>query len=150
MKIYIAGSFSNDVLKCSLLKMIRLARKNHPSAELFIPMEHKIEEDFQMPNGNWFLSNSDWANRVFKMDLENLVNSDMVFAMYTGHYGTTGTSWEIGFAYAQGIPIVLYIPDWTRESKFSLMILNCAKHYMDEKGNIKKITTKWLEQFNQK
>lgn len=150
MKIYIAGSFSNELLRSSILKMIRLARKNHPSAELFIPMEHKIEDDFQKEDGTWNLSNPDWANRVFKMDVENLMNSDVVFAMYTGHYGTTGTSWEIGFAYAQEIPIVLYIPDWTRESNFSLMVLNCAKKYMDENGNIKKITDKWLEQFNQK
>jgi len=150
MKIYIAGSFSDQYLRGSLLKMIRLARKNHPSAELFIPMEYKIEEDFQKEDGTWNLSNPDWANRVFKMDVENLINSDMMFAMYTGHYGTTGTSWEIGFAYAQGIPIVLYIPDWSKESNFSLMVLNCAKKYIDENGNIKKITTKWLEQFNQK
>ena len=52
MKIYIAGSFTDQYLRGSPLKMIRLVRKNHPSAELFIPMDYKIEDDFQKRRRN--------------------------------------------------------------------------------------------------
>ena len=51
-----------------------------------------------------------WAKKVFDMDVEELDDADLVFALYLGHYSDTGTAWEIGYAYARGIPVLLYCP----------------------------------------
>jgi nucleoside 2-deoxyribosyltransferase len=150
MKIYIAGSFTSEKSRKSLNHMIELVRKHYPNCELFVPMEHKVEGDFQKPDGTWNLSNPAWGRAVFDMDLKGLIESDIVIAMYTGHFGTTGTSWEIGYAYCAGKRIILYIPDWAKEENVSLMVLNSASSWMDEEGNIFPITHSWLKTFNQK
>lgn len=149
-KIYIAGSFIAERERKSLEHMIELVRKRHPNSELYIPMEHKVDGDYQKPDGTWVLSNPAWAQCVFFMDIEGIQDADKVIAMYTGHFGTTGTSWEIGYAYGIGKPITLYIPEWAKEENASLMVLNSTFSYLDEEGNEHGINKSWLEQFNQK
>ena len=101
--IYIAGPFFNDNERIYLNEMIERVKQIWPDQELFIPMEHFIE-------GGEEMSNKDWAYRVFDMDVQELCDADMVFALYLGHYSDTGTAWEIGYAYAIGTPVLLYCP----------------------------------------
>ena len=68
--IYIAGTFSSPDDRKSLIALIHLVRHKYPDADVFVPMEHKVEGDYQLPDGNWFLSNEVWAHRVFTMDLD--------------------------------------------------------------------------------
>ena len=155
-KIYIAGTFTNEQSRKSLEHMIEIVKKkfaypiSQGDVELFIPMEHKIEEDFQKPDGTWNLSNPEWARKVYNMDIEAIDEAALIIAMYTGHYGTTGTAFELGYARAKNKQVVLYIPEWAKENNVSLMIFNSADMYMSENGVIRKITDKYLEQFNQK
>lgn len=150
MKIYIAGSFTTERERKSLEHMIALVRAAHPHDELFVPMEHCVPFDHKNEDGTWYLSNPAWAQEVFHIDLNGLKNADRIIAMYTGHWSTTGTSWEIGYAYGAGIPITLYIPEWAKEENVSLMVLNAASSWMDEEGKTNFITSEWLSKFNQK
>lgn len=150
INVYIAGSFTTPELRKELEHMLELFNKSYPCCNIFIPMEHKVEGDYQKPDGTWNLSNPEWARRVFEMDKLHLDNAHVIYAMYTGHVGTTGTSWELGYACAKGIPVILYIPDWVKNIDCSLMVLNGAKEYMDSKGISHPITDEWLSQFNQK
>ena len=63
--IYIAGPFFTDKERAFLKTVIESVKKFFPNEELFIPMEHFI------PNGE-NLSNNEWAEAVFKMDVEAL------------------------------------------------------------------------------
>ena len=141
MKIYIAGPFFNDQERESLKEMIALVRKHYSLSELYIPMEHVI------PNA-WDLPNHVWAREVYKMDVKALEESDMVIAMYSGHYSDTGTAWELGYATAKGKTILGYIPDWAIDSDMSLMVLNCLSGILeaDDVIGIKD----YIERFNQK
>ena len=103
MKIYIAGPFFTKQECRELEAMIRYVRELYPNSELFIPKEHFIPDGETMPNDVW-------AKKVFEMDVQELYDSDMVFALYLGHYSDTGTAWEIGYAYAREIPVLLYCP----------------------------------------
>lgn len=150
MKIYIAGSFTTERERKSLEHMIALVRAAHPNDELFVPMEHCVPFDHKNEDGTWHLSNPAWAQEVFYIDLNGLKNADRIIAMYTGHWSTTGTSWEIGYAFSANIPITLYIPEWAKEENVSLMVLNSASGWMDETGIFHPITFDWLNQFNQK
>ena len=100
--IYIAGPFFTDKERAFLKTVIESVKKFFPNEELFIPMEHFI------PNGE-NLSNNEWAEAVFKMDVEALNKCDRVVAAYLGLRSDTGTAWEIGYAYAKGIPVDLIL-----------------------------------------
>ena len=100
--IYIAGPFFTDEERAFLKIVIESVKEIFPNEELFIPMEHFI------PNGE-NLSNNEWAEAVFKMDVEALNKCDHVIAAYLGLRSDTGTAWEIGYAYAKGIPVDLIL-----------------------------------------
>lgn len=112
--IYIAGPFFTDKERAFLKNLIRSVKKMFPNEELFIPMEHFI------PNGE-NLSNNEWAEAVFKMDVEALNKCNHIIAAYSGLYSDTGTAWEIGYAYAKGIPVDLILPPEVLKEEMSIM-----------------------------
>ena len=59
--IYIAGTFSSRDDRKSLTVLIHLVRHKYPNADVFVPMEHKVEGDYQLSDGSWFLPNDVWA-----------------------------------------------------------------------------------------
>lgn len=119
--IYIAGPFFTDKEKTFLKNLIRSVKKMFPNEELFIPMEHFI------PDGE-NLSNNEWAEAVFKMDVEALNKCNHVIAAYSGLYSDTGTAWEIGYAYAKGIPVDLIIPAEVLKEEMSIMPIQSSNY----------------------
>ena len=148
LKAYIAGPFSTPQEKELLSKMIHVVR-SHTNFELYVPMEHKIEGDYQNTDGTWHLPNDIWANKVFNADIEAINDSNFVIAMYAGHRSTTGTSWEIGYAFAKNIPVILYIPDEFKDRDFSLMIMNSATGWIDDNGAIH-MNNDFIKMYNMK
>lgn len=118
--IYIAGPFFTEIERMYLAEMISYVKKEYPSEELFIPMEHFIENGAILPNNVW-------AKKVFEMDVDALNKCDKVVALYLGHYSDTGTSWELGYSYALKKEVNLYIPKDLWKSDMSLMPLNASK-----------------------
>ena len=112
--IYIAGPFFTDEERAFLKIVIESVKETFPNEELFIPMEHFI------PNGE-NLSNNEWAEAVFKMDVEALNKCDRVVAAYLGLRSDTGTAWEIGYAYARSIPVDLILSPEALEGEVSIM-----------------------------
>ena len=119
--IYIAGPFFTDEERAFLKIVINSVKKFCPDEELFIPMEHFI------PNGE-DLSNNEWAEAVFKMDVEALNKCDRVVAAYLGLRSDTGTAWEIGYAYAKGIPVDLILSPEALEGEVSIMPIQSSNH----------------------
>lgn len=148
MKIYVAGPFFDEKETYELGHMITLIRSMFAeNVELFIPMEHKIP-------GGWDLPNSIWAKKVFDMDVQAIDGSDMIIAMYTGHYSDTGTVWEMGYAHCKGIPVIGYIPDWAKTEDMSLMVLNCFDGVLINHPlhgpSIETLSSETLKKYNQK
>ena len=119
--IYIAGPFFTDKERAFLKNLIRSVKKMFPNEELFIPMEHFI------PNGE-NLSNNEWAEAVFKMDVEALNKCNHIIAAYSGLYSDTGTAWEIGYAYAKGIPVHLMLAPEARKGEVSIMPIQSSNY----------------------
>ena len=128
--IYIAGPFFTDKERDFLKIVIDTVKKYFPNEELFIPMEHFI------PDGE-NLSNNEWAEAVFKMDVEALNKCDRVVAAYLGLYSDTGTAWEIGYAYAKGIPVNLIIPPEVFKEEMSIMPIQSSNYFLKTKVNQK-------------
>ena len=119
--IYIAGPFFTDEERDFLKIVIESTKEFFPDEGLFIPMEHFI------PNGE-NLSNNEWAEAVFKMDVEALNKCDRVVAAYLGLYSDTGTAWEIGYAYAKGIPVTLILHSDALEGEVSIMPIQSSNN----------------------
>ena len=123
-KIYIAGSFSNDVEREQLNTMINTVREENPDAELFIPMLGFIPGgNDKDENGEYIMPNYVWARAVFTMDVDAIDSCDEVIALYRGRYSGTGTAWEIGMAYSLNKKIVLIgLDDTTFLSHTNVML----------------------------
>ena len=128
--IYIAGPFFTDKERAFLKIVIESAKEVFPNEEFFIPMEHFI------PNGE-NLSNNEWAEAVFKMDVEVLNKCNRVIAAYSGLYSDTGTAWEIGYAYAKGITVNLIIPPEVFKEEMSIMPNQSSNYFLKTKVNQK-------------
>lgn len=48
----------------------------------------------------------DAPQKIMELDRDTLLSCDVVVALLDGSQVDDGTSWEIGFAYAKGIPII--------------------------------------------
>ena len=128
--IYIAGPFFTDKERAFLKIIIKSVKKMFPDEELFIPMEHFI------PNGE-NLSNNEWAEAVFKMDVEALNKCDRVVAAYLGLRSDTGTAWEIGYAYAKNIPVSLILSPEALNGEVSIMPIQSSNYFRKTKVNQK-------------
>jgi len=136
-KIYIAGPFFNATEKENLAEMINYIKSYFPDAELFIPMEHIVPGgNDKDENGNYIMPNNIWGKKVFEMDIDGMSDCDMLVAYYDGHYSDTGTAWEMGYAYAKGIPVYVWIPDTVDVT--SCMVMNGCYKVLSNKINEQK------------
>ena len=105
MKIYLAGSFADadrdisENRKMYLSVIASICEDNKHT--VFKPYEHKI------PNA-WNMTNKDWGNAVYGMDIAELNTCDLVVAVSNGKKeGGNGSAWECGYACALNKPIIL-------------------------------------------
>lgn len=124
LKIYIAGPFFKEGERERIEKLREFFNSDpyFKDFDFFYPMDHFI------PNGKE-MSNWDWANAVFKMDIKELEQCDMVVAIYDKHYSDSGTSWELGYAFGLGIPTLLLCTDLNADN--SIMPIVSAKYLFD-------------------
>ena len=126
MKVYIAGPFFKPEERNRIERLVAyLYRNGLDTAKYFIPMEHFITDADK-------LSNYEWAKKVFEMDVKALKSSDLIIAVYDGHYSDSGTAWEIGLGYALQIPILLLVTDLKLD--LSIMPLCSCKKVYDFEG----------------
>lgn len=119
-RIYVAGPFFRPGERERIEQVRKLFTEDDffKGYDIFYPMDHLI------PNGET-MSNWDWAKAVFKMDTKALEHADIVIAIYDKHYSDSGTAWELGYAYALGIPVILLCTDI--EADNSIMPI-CSAH----------------------
>lgn len=120
-KVYIAGPFFREGERERIEKLRAFFDNDEffDKYEFFYPMDHKIPGGESMPNG-------EWAWNVFEMDVKELATSDLVVGIYDTHYSDTGTAWELGFAFANHIPVLLLCTNL--EADNSIMPLIAADH----------------------
>ena len=114
MKIYLASPLFTEYEKVHVGDYASYLRTQ--GNEVYVPMEHQIEDAWSMPNYVW-------AKAVFEEDVEEIRKCDKVVCLYYGLYSDSGTAWECGFAYGIGKPVEL-VDLSGRE--VSLMVVNGA------------------------
>jgi nucleoside 2-deoxyribosyltransferase len=115
MKAYLAAPFFNQNERYIYARVIDYLR-NAEHLDLYVPMEHTIEDAWNLPN-------SEWAWEVFKEDVRALDEATVVYVLNFGMYSDSGTAWEAGYAYAKGKRIVNILVN-QKDNVYSLMMIN--------------------------
>lgn len=98
-KIYLASPFFNaeELDRMEIVKSI-LRKKE---LEVFAPFEHQ--------NKHLEFGSMEWRKATFKSDVDAIDACDIMVAINCqGNYDDAGTMWEIGYAFAKGIPVILF------------------------------------------
>ena len=111
-KIYIASPLFTKQEQDKIDTAVRILRNRGFS--VFSPKDHQI------PNA-WKMRNEDWAHQVFYADKTALDEAEIVVALDYGYTADSGTSWEIGYAYAKNKYVVV-IPMTPPPISYSLML----------------------------
>lgn len=119
MKIYLASPLFTDYERQKVKEWA--ARLRGCGREVYVPMEHSIENAWELPN-------YEWAKKVFDEDIKAIQEADEVYCIYYGLYSDSGTAWECGFAYALGKPV--HLIDESND-EVSLMMVNGAENLQD-------------------
>lgn len=97
-KIYLASPFFDDE-EIKAMETVRDILRNQ-GHDVFVPNEHQ--------NPEYEFGSLDWRKVTFVSDLMGIDNADVVVAITNaGNYCDSGTAWEIGYAYAKNIPVVV-------------------------------------------
>ena len=128
MKIYLAGPVVTDKEIKAQMNKIEEALNAMPCIfdplaqtdiwiDVFRPGKHKI------PN-EWGIDIDTWGQCVFTMDVAAIDECEWMVVADYGRQATAGTAWEVGYAFAKGIKILVIQMPGVEES--SLMIRGCA------------------------
>lgn len=114
-KIYLASGFFTEETRNKVVEVAFVLRKLGFS--VFVPMEHEIPNAWEKPNRQW-------AKEVFENDIKAINECDEVHYLDFGYQGDCGAAWEVGYAYAKGIPVECYACG----RDISLMIANSVRN----------------------
>lgn len=96
--VYLASPFFDDK-EIEIMEKVRDVLREK-GLEVFVPKENQHSElEF---------GSREWRRATFKSDIDAIDYSDVVVAINCkGNYDDAGTMWEIGYAFAKNIPVVL-------------------------------------------
>lgn len=98
-KIYLASPFFNAEELDRMETVKSILRKKE--LEVFAPFEHQ--------NKHLEFGSMEWRKATFKSDVDAIDACDIMVAINCqGNYDDAGTMWEIGYAFAKGIPVILF------------------------------------------
>jgi nucleoside 2-deoxyribosyltransferase len=119
-RVYLASPFFNDEEIERVAFVERVLRSK--GLDVFSPREHQIQElEF---------GSKKWRDAVFANDVTNIHKADLVVAVCSKD---EGTNWEIGYAYANRIPIILFNESMT---SLNLMISDSIHAYISSREEL--------------
>jgi nucleoside 2-deoxyribosyltransferase len=104
MKLYFAGPLFTDAERAWNSALAERLRRELPGVEIMLP------QDFCAA-----LTHADGRpdhGAIFAACVAHLERATAVFAILDGADPDSGTCWEVGYAYAKGLPIVGLRTDW--------------------------------------
>jgi nucleoside 2-deoxyribosyltransferase len=126
VRVYVAGPLFTDAEREFNARLA--ARLEDAGYQVFLPQRDTPQDH----------AGSGYPARIFQADLEGLNRADVVLAVCDGIPVDDGTAWEIGYAFARGLPVVGLRTDsriFSREEQVNLMIqesVTAMVHSIDE------------------
>ena len=127
MRIYCAGALFNLAEKRFNRELADELGTRLGDAEFVLPQERAPQ----------FLHREDWSERMFVDCLTMIDASDAVLAILDGPDADSGTSLELGYAYARGVPIIGVRTDFrgSEDRGLNLMLANVCSTLLLEPVN---------------
>ncbi|MDF7636882.1 nucleoside 2-deoxyribosyltransferase [Leuconostocaceae bacterium ESL0958] len=121
-QVYMAGPFFSDsqIEKAARLEAVLDA---HPQvAGYFSPRKHQHAE--------FGLFSEPWQEAAFASDVAAIDEADVIIALadFDGQDADSGTAWEIGYAHAKGLPVLVIKEE---DVTLNLMIVKSLTAYFD-------------------
>lgn len=123
--VYLASPFFNDS-EISAMNDVKDVLENVHHLDVFAPYEHQ--------NKHLQFGSMEWREATYTGDVAGILGSDIVVAVINGNYMDSGTAWEVGFAVAVGIPVIVV----NVGKEVNLMIANSLTAYLDDIEELKK------------
>lgn len=125
-KVYLASPFFNDAEIGRMEEVKRILRAK--GLEVFAPFEHQ--------NEHLEFGSKEWRKATFEGDINGIDTADVVVAIVSnGNYSDSGTAWEIGYAVAKGISVVVVN---LSEKEVNLMIADSLHAYISSYEELEK------------
>lgn len=97
-RVYLASPFFDETEIEIMENVLRILRDK--GLEVFAPYENQ--------NKHLEFASKEWRDATFKGDVDGIDTADIIVGINSkGNYDDVGTAWELGYAYAKGIPFLL-------------------------------------------
>jgi nucleoside 2-deoxyribosyltransferase len=97
MRIYFAASLFTQLERNWNRRLKDRIEQILPEAKIFLPQDIKINGAYEDPKNN---------GKLFNQCVKGIDNADIVLAVMEGCDVDSGTSWEMGYAYAKGKKVI--------------------------------------------
>jgi len=97
MRIYLAGPLFTIHERRVNRELARALERELPGAEVMLPQDFRHDGRYNSPRA---------FGMIFKGCLDGIDSSHCVVAWLDGADGDSGTCFEVGYAYAKGVPVV--------------------------------------------
>ena len=114
MKIYISAPLFTQVERRWNRMLAAALREHIEGAEVVLPQDFKFSNSFNRPED---------FPKLFRACLDSLEECELVVAVLDGPDVDSGTSFEIGYAYARGIPIIGIRTDYRKSQDRGLNLV---------------------------
>jgi len=111
MKVYIAGPLFDKKAEKILNEIDRICKEL--GLDTFLPARDagRFEKGDSKP--------------FFKKDSEEIDNCQIMIAYLNWKGISSGTAWEIGYAYAKGVPVIAYVEDLKSAGEYDRLCVMC-------------------------
>ena len=125
MRIYLAASLFTQLERVWNRRLAEAIEATLPGAKVTLPQDIKINGSYEDPKNNGVL---------FRQCVRGIDRADIVLAIIDGADPDSGTSWEMGYSYAKGKPIIGVRTDFRPGAEHGVNIMlsrSCQNHVRD-------------------
>ncbi len=114
MKIYLSAPLFTQVERQWNRMLAAALQDRIEGAEVILPQDFKFSNSFNRPED---------FPKLFRACLDSLESADLVVAVLDGADVDSGTAFEVGYAYARGIPIIGIRTDYRKSQDRGLNLV---------------------------
>lgn len=125
MKIYLAAPLFTQVERKWNRELAKAIESALPQCSVFLPQDIKVKHRYNDPRHYAV---------IFKSCVQGIEEADVVLAILDGADADSGTSFEVGYAFARGKPIIGVRTDFRRgqEKGLNIMLSRACTYYIPD------------------
>lgn len=120
-RVYLAGPFFSKTQVAQVERLEKVLAEHPQIGNVFSPRKHQHEE--------YEMFSPEWQKVTYASDVQAIDDCDLVVALsdFDGADADSGTAWELGYAYAKKIPVIVIKED---DVTLNLMIAQALTAYL--------------------